>query len=270
MKFYKKLNTLILVSVIIAIIIVGFIIFIALTTREGALTKAQLYSDANKKEQQARDDAVNAETSSKKDLIKNLGSTPGRMVASFAPSTSFAPSGSPSASPSASPSPFNIKYDPNKMLSDSYASLNPELNGSEKESKQKKFDVSVNLLHPHPVYYEPGSFPFSSTGYIPNYEDSVYLSRTTKLSQIGVIQQAPYIQGGFCTQFANDNLAKNEKCGTLDQATCASTNCCVLMGGTKCVAGDLNGPTLKTVYSDVTIPNRDYWYYQGKCAGNCP
>lgn len=260
MKFYKKLNTLILVSAIIAIIIVGFIIFIALTTREGALTKAQLYSDANKKEQQAHDDAVNAETSSKKDLIKNLGSTPGRMT----------PSGSPSASPSASPSPFSIKYDPNKILSDSYASLNPELNGSEKESKQKKFDVSVNLLDPYPVYYEPGSFPFSSTGYIPNYEDSVYLSRTTKLSQIGVIQQAPYIQGGFCTQFANDNLAKNEKCGTLDQATCASTSCCILMGGTKCVAGDLNGPTLKTVYSDVTIPNRDYWYYQGKCAGNCP
>lgn len=168
-------------------------------------------------------------------------------------------------SPSAS---GNIQYNANNL--DSYASVNPEIRGSDKEAQQKQFDISLNLLDPYPVYYEPGSFPFSSTGFLPSYEDSVYLSDTTKLSQVATIKNAPYLQGGFCTQFASDDQMRNAKCGALSADTCASTSCCVLVGGTKCVAGDAGGPTIKSVFSDVTIPNRDYWYYQGKCSGNCP
>ena len=224
--------------------------------KEGALTKAQQYSNNAQKEQQNADDLANIKKINDKNTIKTLGYSPSSPA--IAPAMQI--------SPAAGPGGFN--YDANNL--NNYSSIRPELRGSEKEAKQTQFDIDLKLLDPYPVYYEPGSFPFSSTGYIPNYEDSVYLSKTTKLSQIGVIKQAPYLQGGFCTQFAKDNLARNEKCGTLDQATCASTNCCILMGGTKCVAGDANGPSLKTVYSDVTIPNRDYWYYQGKCSGNCP
>ena len=40
-------------------------------------------------------------------------------------------------------------------------------------------------------------------------------------------------------------------------------------GGTKCVAGDQNGPTLRNNYGDLTIKNRDFYYYKGKCYGNC-
>jgi hypothetical protein len=153
---------------------------------------------------------------------------------------------------------------------DSYSSINKELRGSEKEARQVNFDVSLNLVDPYPVYYEPGSFPFASTGFIPSYEDSVYLSKSTNLSQAAPITKAPYLQGGFCTQYANDDQTRNAKCNTLSADTCASTECCVLVGGTKCVAGNAGGPTIKSVFSDVTIPNRDYWYYQGKCMGNCP
>lgn len=232
--------------------------------REG-LDKAQTFSKLKQDEQTKIDEAVAAKAESDKIAIKTIGNTPGK-------ANGNANLMDPTTIPKPKSKTGNMKYDPKKLYADatSYASLNPELRGSEKEKKQTQFDVDLKLLDPYPVYYEPGSFPFSSTGYIPNYEDSVYLSRTTNLSQVGIIENAPYLQGGFCTQFAKDNLARNEKCGTLDQATCASTNCCILMGGTKCVAGDANGPTLKTVYSDVTIPNRDYWYYQGKCSGNCP
>lgn len=159
-------------------------------------------------------------------------------------------------------------YDASNM--DDYKNINPELRGSEKEAQQINFDVSVNLIDPYPVYYEPGSFPFASTGYLPTYEDSIYLSKTTNLSQTAPITNAPYLQGGFCKQYANDDQTRNAKCNTLSQDTCASTECCVLVGGTKCVAGGTEGPTIKSVFSDVTIPNRDYWYYQGKCMGNCP
>ena len=153
---------------------------------------------------------------------------------------------------------------------DSYASVNPELRGDKKEAQQVNFDVSLNLIDPYPVYYEPGSFPFASTGFRPSYEESVYLSKTTNLSQAAPITKAPYLQGGFCKQYANDDQTRNTKCSLLSEDTCASTECCVLVGGTKCVAGNAGGPTIKSVFSDVTIPNRDYWYYQGKCMGNCP
>jgi hypothetical protein len=159
-------------------------------------------------------------------------------------------------------------YDANNL--GLYSSINPELSGQVKESEQKVFDPNLKLLDPYPVYYEPGSFPFASTGYLPNYEDSVYISQSTNLSQVAKITNAPYLQGGFCKQYAKDDQTRNAKCTSLTSETCASTECCVLVGGTKCVAGDSGGPTIKSVFSDVTIPNRDYWYYQGKCVGRCP
>ena len=162
----------------------------------------------------------------------------------------------------------SLTYDSANM--DDYKNINPELRGDKKEAQQVNFDVSLNLIDPYPVYYEPGSFPFASTGFRPSYEDSVYLSKTTNLSQVAPITKAPYLQGGFCTQYANDDQTRNTKCNALTADTCASTECCVLVGGTKCVAGNAGGPTIKSVFSDVTIPNRDYWYYQGKCMGNCP
>ena len=120
-----------------------------------------------------------------------------------------------------------------------------------------------------PTYYQPGSFVFSPSNYVPNYEDSVYLSRTTGLSTLGKVKSVATMQGGFCNQMANDKTMLESKCNSISTDVCASTSCCVLVGGSKCTSGNENGPVTKSIYSDPTIKNKDYYYYQGKCYGNC-
>ena len=73
---------------------------------------------------------------------------------------------------------------------------------------------------------------------------------------------------GFCD--LKDTLVNmDQKCSEQPLDVCASTNCCVLMGGQKCVYGNEFGPINKTVYSDTSIKNRDVYYYRGKCYGDC-
>jgi len=256
MKFVYKKHKFLLWA---AIFIIGGILLyvfrdqlLSINLKESALTKAQQFSDLKKEQQDQIDNQENSKKQRGKDYINSLGN-PGNIP----------------NSPSSAENEEILDYDA-EDLDVEYHSITPELRGSEKEAKQKKLDVDLKMLNPNPIYYEPGSFPFGSGGYIPSYEDSIYLSRSTKMSQLTPITQAPYIQGGFCIEFAKDNLARNQKCKTLDQSTCASTSCCILVGGTNCVAGDANGPTMKNVFSDISIPNRDFWYHQGKCAGNCP
>jgi hypothetical protein len=119
------------------------------------------------------------------------------------------------------------------------------------------------------LYYIPGAYKFGSSNYVPNYEDSVYLSRTTRQSQVTPVYNTASILGGFCTQDNNDVSTIEEKCGALDLDTCASTSCCTLLGGQKCVAGNQNGPRNIANYSDYNLKNKDFYYYQGKCYGNC-
>jgi len=120
-----------------------------------------------------------------------------------------------------------------------------------------------------PIYYSPGSFVFGATSYVPNYEDSVYLSRTTGLSTVGDAYVTSSMSGGFCNTMTNNSLSIEQKCQSLPADVCPSTSCCVLLGGSKCVAGDGNGPTMKANYTDPSIINKDVYYYQGKCYGNC-
>lgn len=118
------------------------------------------------------------------------------------------------------------------------------------------------------TYYEPGSYRYGASTYVPNYEDSVYLSKTTGLSSTSSISP-PYNLGGICNQYKDQPLLLEEACQKLNGNVCASTSCCVLLGGSKCVSGNERGPTVKSNYSDLFVPNRDYYYYQGKCYGNC-
>ena len=74
---------------------------------------------------------------------------------------------------------------------------------------------------------------------------------------------------GFCQQKDNIMNNINERCNELPSNMCATTDCCVLIGGQKCVEGDENGPTNKRIYSDTSIKNRDAYYYRGDCYGNC-
>jgi len=119
------------------------------------------------------------------------------------------------------------------------------------------------------TYYQPGSYPFGASSYVPNYEDSVFLSRLTKMSTTSPVYNSASELGGFCSQKKSFPYDLEQKCNSLDKNTCGSTSCCVLLGGSKCVSGDANGPTMKSNYSDIFVKNREQYYHQGKCYGNC-
>ena len=59
----------------------------------------------------------------------------------------------------------SMKPDSNNYNSANFASF-----------EYSNFDVSLNLLNQPSIYYTPGSFTYSSNNYIPEYEESVYLS----------------------------------------------------------------------------------------------
>ena len=125
-------------------------------------------------------------------------------------------------------------------------------------------DVSNTAL-----YYEPGAYRYGPSKYVPNYEESTFLSKLTNEPTTTPIIDAPYLKSGFCEHDKEFPLKIEEKCNSLDANTCSSTSCCVLLGGQKCVAGNSQGPNMKSNYSNFHIKNRDYYYYQGKCYGNC-
>ena len=115
------------------------------------------------------------------------------------------------------------------------------------------------------TYYKGGTYPYGGTSYVPTYEETVYLSKATGQSTLTNSYNKADIMSGFCSQ--PGSIETN--CSALTTNQCASTTCCVLLGGSKCVGGDANGPTLASNYSDVQIHNKDFYYYQGKCYGNC-
>jgi hypothetical protein len=119
-------------------------------------------------------------------------------------------------------------------------------------------------------YNESGYFRFQPSNFVPGYEDSVYLSRLTGYSTTKPVENTASQMGGFCDYHKYSPIKKEEACSKLDKNSCASTNCCVLLGGSRCVGGNEKGPTMKSHYGDITILNRDHYYYQGKCYGNCP
>ena len=118
-----------------------------------------------------------------------------------------------------------------------------------------------------PVYYEPGTIMYNGLGYSPSYSEMIYLNNHVFKSEPKKVVEANV--KGFCDQSDNIMNNINEKCNALPSDVCASTECCVLFGGEKCVEGDENGPKNKAVYSDTSIKNRDVYYYQGDCYGNC-
>ena len=119
------------------------------------------------------------------------------------------------------------------------------------------------------LYYQPGTYTYNSASYVPNYEESVFLSKLTNEPTTSEVVNQPINKVGFCEATQNSMIERDQKCNALDKNICSSTDCCVLFGGEKCVAGSASGPTNKSNYSDITVINRDYYYYRGKCYGNC-
>ena len=120
-----------------------------------------------------------------------------------------------------------------------------------------------------PTYYQAGSFTYGASSYVPNYEDSVYLSRTTGMSSVGKIYPTTNMLGGFCNAAGASPDMIEQKCNQLTSDVCGSVSCCVLLGGNKCVSGNAQGPFMNANYSDPFVKNKDAYYYQGNCYGNC-
>lgn len=74
----------------------------------------------------------------------------------------------------------------------------------------------------------------------------------------------------FCKTHEGASATLNDSCLKLTNNNCKSTSCCVLVNGSKCVAGSKDGPTYNSDENGKTIDN-DYYYYQDKCYGKaCP
>jgi hypothetical protein len=149
-------------------------------------------------------------------------------------------------------------------------------NGSEIFGDITVLDKDGNLLtlprteiHGGITYYTPGSYTFGAATYVPKYEDSVYLSRTSHLPTMAEYTSV-FKEVGFCEANKTSPIDIDAKCSALSKDTCASTSCCVLLGSAKCVAGNEHGPSQKQHYSDILLRNRDSYTHMGKCYGNCP
>ena len=127
--------------------------------------------------------------------------------------------------------------------------------------------LTTDKVTPKPIFYEPGTVKYNGLGYVPSYSEMVYLNNYPFESKPQELHEGnPH---GFCN--TKDNVLNNieEKCNGLPTNVCSTTDCCILIGGTKCVEGDENGPKNKVIYSDTSIKNRDVYYYKGECYGNC-
>lgn len=123
-------------------------------------------------------------------------------------------------------------------------------------------------------YYEPGTYRFGASSYVPSYEDSVLLSSLKDKTVIDSVNSSPFdspaASMGSCVYYKDNPDKLEEICNSTKTSDCASMSCCVLLGGSSCVSGNITGPTLKSSYGDIFLKNRDFYYYQGKCYGNCP
>lgn len=104
----------------------------------------------------------------------------------------------------------------------------------------------------------------------PSNEDTISYSHLTGYSYASSVFESNDKFGGFCAYHQQNPTKIESICNGLDNNVCSSTQCCVLLGGEKCVAGNERGPTNYSNYTDPIILHRDLYYYQGKCYGNCP
>lgn len=128
---------------------------------------------------------------------------------------------------------------------------------------------SSGTLGGSPTYYTPGSYKFGASTYVPSYQDSVLLSKTTgKYSAAEYLNESSLMKGS-CEYYKDQPAKLEQACLNVDKKNCSSMSCCVLLGGSKCVSGDEKGPTDTRNYGDKTLKNKDYYYHSGKCYGNC-
>jgi hypothetical protein len=67
-------------------------------------------------------------------------------------------------------------------------------------------------------------------------------------------------------------MDQEEYCSTMnnDPNKCGTSECCVSLGSSVCLAGNAQGPLNKTAYTNPMYGRKDYYVYNGRCYGNCP
>jgi hypothetical protein len=262
-----------IVFIFILTIILSLVIFLAniqdkeVYFMEGYRDKATIYANSMTNNQN----------------LNNMSPTP-----TFTPNPSASPNqNSTNMSPTINPNVMNSFYptdgsNPTNNPNPTYNSnnLNIQYNDLAKDIRYQNMisDYSVSdsgnmnsfsKTQGNILYNEPGSLRFGGSNYVPSYEDSVFLSPSTRL----INNQPMYIQSikkiGFCEFNKNSTQQIENECNQLDKNVCASTSCCVLLGGSKCVAGNKEGPAFPSNYGDIYLGNKDQYFYQGKCYGNC-
>jgi hypothetical protein len=136
-----------------------------------------------------------------------------------------------------------------------------------KDSNGELKSVPYGSVKNTTLYNASGSYVFNPPSYVPSYEESVFLSKGS--NPFSLIENKSDSESDICTNTQSSAINRETKCNALDSTKCAKSNCCVLLGGQKCVAGNETGPVIQSNYSDITIANRDYYYYRGVCHGNC-
>jgi hypothetical protein len=71
----------------------------------------------------------------------------------------------------------------------------------------------------------------------------------------------------ICTKYIGNMNAIDQKCRQLSATNCKIPDCCVLLNGTKCVSGDIHGPTFLTENGKKV--DQLYFYHKDKCYGHC-
>jgi hypothetical protein len=166
---------------------------------------------------------------------------------------------------------LNVQYHDDLQAAGSVGVYNTKM-GTDKvyDVSGNLIDIISNAVQGNIVYYQPGSFKYGASTYVPHYEDSVFLSRGTNTIVPTPTSASKNIVGGFCSKYSASPAQIEEQCNKITDGKCAATTCCVFLGGQKCVAGNESGPIMKDNYSNFQIINKDFYYYKGKCYGNCP
>ena len=89
---------------------------------------------------------------------------------------------------------------------------------------------------------------------------------TTDPCNVSSLTQSDY-SDDICLKYSGDSVELNKKCNALSLSNCSIPNCCILVNGVKCVAGNVNGPMYLTE-NGMDIDSQYYWH-QNKCYGNC-
>lgn len=122
-----------------------------------------------------------------------------------------------------------------------------------------------------PLYYDPNVIRYNPQTYVPNYEDTMYLR--PPFPEPAPVSVPP---NKFCDTEKHNPLKIEYACQALSgekdefgRPKCDAHECCVNLGGSKCVMGNEHGPKYTSNYGDIFVRNRDFYYYRGKCFGNC-